>query len=193
MVKSKSNCSCRIELKINYTVGWLYHINRTNTVRYVLGTEGHYPLICFGVNPSTAEPDNLDPTLKSVDRIARNQGFDSWIMLNLYPQRSTNPRDLHSSCDQALHRTNLKHIENVMILYPPVIWAAWGTLIRTRPYLIDCLIDFYKLSNNFDCDWVTFGQESKDGHPHHPLYLRNDEKMKEFDIEGYLKRMKVAK
>jgi hypothetical protein len=65
-------------------MGWLYQNNRTNTVRYVLGTEGHYPLICFGVNPSTAEPDNLDPTLKSVDRIARNQSLIFFLFVGLH-------------------------------------------------------------------------------------------------------------
>ena len=38
--------------------------------RYILGTAGKKPLITIGINPSTAEPDNLDNTLKSVERIA---------------------------------------------------------------------------------------------------------------------------
>ncbi len=31
--------------------------------------------------------------------------------------------------------------------------------------------------------------KNNDGHPHHPLYLRKDAEMKEFDIERYLKKM----
>jgi hypothetical protein len=170
-------------------MGWLYHINLTNTARFALGTAGHFPLICLGLNPSWAEPDNLDPTTKSVERIAQHQNYNSWVMINLYPQRAIYPKDLHLRCDQSLHRTNLKHIENILILYPPVIWAAWGTLIRIRPYLLDCLRDIYELSKNYDCDWITFGQLSKDGHPHHPLYLSKDSEMNEFDIEGYWKKM----
>mgnify|MGYP007025192133 CR=1 FL=1 len=38
--------------------------------RYLLGTRGSRPLLCLGVNPSTAVPGDLDNTLKSVERIA---------------------------------------------------------------------------------------------------------------------------
>ena len=170
-------------------MSWLYHINRTNTARFALGIGGHFPLIFLGLNPSTAEPDNLDPTLKSVERIAIQNDFNCWVAINLYPQRATNPCDLHSGFDPALHQKNLKHIENVLIFDEPVIWAAWGTQIIVRPYLLDCLRDIYELSKNYDCLWVTIGDLSKDGHPHHPLYLKKDAEMKEFDIEGYLKKL----
>jgi hypothetical protein len=167
-------------------MGWLYHINRTNTARFALGTEGHFPLIFLGLNPSTAEPMNLDQTLKSVERIAEFHDFQTWVAINLYPQRATHPNDLHSSCDQALHRTNLKHIENILIFGEPVIWAAWGTKITIRPYLQDSIRDIFELSKKYNCLWVTIGDLSKDGHPHHPLYLKKDAEMKEFDIEKYL-------
>jgi hypothetical protein len=49
---------------------WLYENNEDNTVRYILGTKGKKPLLCFGINPSTAEPEKLDNTLKSVERVA---------------------------------------------------------------------------------------------------------------------------
>jgi hypothetical protein len=170
-------------------MGWLYHINRTNSVRFALGTEGHFPLIFLGLNPSTAEPLNLDPTLKSVEGIAQFHDFQTWVALNLYPQRATDPKILHESCDLKLHRQNLKHIENVFIFDEPVIWAAWGTKITIRPYLLDCLRDIYELSKKYDCLWVSIGDLSKDGHPHHPLYLRKDAEMKEFDVELYLEKM----
>ena len=34
--------------------------------------------------------------------------------------------------------------------------------------------------------WLCAGKCSAKGHPHHPLYLRKDEKTRDFDIEGYL-------
>ncbi len=45
---------------------WLYVPDFYTEYRYILGTRGKNPLICIGINPSTAEPDNLDNTLKSV-------------------------------------------------------------------------------------------------------------------------------
>ena len=49
---------------------WLYVPNSYSEYRYILGSRGKKPLICIGINPSTAAPDALDPTLQSVNRIA---------------------------------------------------------------------------------------------------------------------------
>ncbi len=76
-------------MALNYDKSkWIYEADASNNIRYVLGTKGSKTLICFGVNPSTATPDNLDNTLKSVERIISLNQYDSWIMLNLYPQRN---------------------------------------------------------------------------------------------------------
>ena len=87
---------------------WLYAPNFYSEYRYILGTRGNHPLICIGINPSTAEPDNLDNTLKSVERIAHGNGFDSFIMFNVYAQRATSPDDMERSCNVQLHEENLK-------------------------------------------------------------------------------------
>ena len=59
---------------------WLYVPNTYSEYRYILGTRGQKPLICVGINPSTAAPDALDPTLQSAQRIALNNGYDSFLM-----------------------------------------------------------------------------------------------------------------
>ena len=61
---------------------WLYVPNRYDEYRYILGTRGKRPVICVGINPSTAAPNDLDPTLKSAERIARANGYDSFLMFN---------------------------------------------------------------------------------------------------------------
>ena len=66
---------------------WLYVPNQYTEYRYILGTRGQKPLICVGINPSTAAPDALDNTLKSVERIALYNGYDSFLMFNVYAQR----------------------------------------------------------------------------------------------------------
>ena len=73
---------------------WLYAPNFYSEYRYILGTRGKNPLICGGINPSTAKPDALDNTLKSVQRIADGNGFDSFLMFNVYAQRATRPDDM---------------------------------------------------------------------------------------------------
>ena len=169
---------------------WLYVPDFYTEYRYILGTRGQNPLICIGVNPSTAAPDDLDNTLKSVSRIAAGNGFDSWIMFNVYAQRATRPEDMDRELNQALHRANMAAFEyilqNVAKGLRPAVWAAWGTIIEKRPYLPGCVRDMVALGRRYNARWLCAGKRSAKGHPHHPLYLRKDEKTVDFDVEQYL-------
>ena len=166
---------------------WLYAPNFYSEYRYILGTRGKNPLICIGINPSTAEPDNLDNTLKSVERIALGNGFDSFIMFNVYAQRATNPDAMEKTYNPLLHRENLEAFRYVLsISEKPAIWAAWGAIIEKRRYLPDCVRDMVAAGQEYGATWHCAGAITKKGHPHHPLYLRKDEKLKPFDISAYL-------
>ena len=166
---------------------WLYAPNFYSEYRYILGTRGKNPLICIGINPSTAQPGDLDNTLKSVERIALGNGFDSFIMFNVYAQRATDPDAMEHSCNLALHRENLEAFRYVLsISDSPAVWAAWGTIIEKRDYLPQCLRDMLAVGEELGAAWYCAGKVSKKGHPHHPLYLRKDEKLKPFDVKGYL-------
>ena len=166
---------------------WLFAPNFYSEYRYILGTRGTKPLICIGINPSTAQPGALDNTLKSVERIALGNGFDSFIMFNVYAQRATKPDDMERSCNLRLHRENMEAFRYALsISEKPAVWAAWGAIIEKRPYLMDCLKDMVAIGQEYGASWQCAGAISKKGHPHHPLYLRKDEKLKTFDTEAYL-------
>ena len=172
---------------------WLYAPNFYSEYRYILGTRGKNPLICIGINPSSAKPDDLDNTLKSVERIAHGNGFDSFIMFNVYAQRATNPDAMEKTCNHALHRENLEAFRYVLsISKEPTVWAAWGTIIEKRKYLPDCVRDMVELGQELGAKWVCAGKRSKKGHPHHPLYLRKDELIRDFDVESYLASLEEA-
>ena len=163
---------------------WIY---APNFYRYILGTRGKKPLICIGITPSTAQPDRLDNTLKSVERIALGNGFDSFIMFNVYAQRATNPDAMEKICNPLLHRENLEAFRYVLsISDTPAVWAAWGAVIEKRSYLADCLRDMLAVGQEYGAKWYCAGAITKKGHPHHPLYLKKDEKLKPFDISAYL-------
>ena len=166
---------------------WLYVPNFYSEYRYILGTRGKNPLICVGINPSTAKPDDLDNTLKSVQRIADGNGFDSFLMFNVYAQRATRPDDMEKKCNLLLHEENMKAWRYLLsISEKPAVWAAWGAIIEKRSYLPECVADMLRISREYDAEWFCAGAISKRGHPHHPLYLRKDEKLKPFDTEAYL-------
>ena len=168
---------------------WLYVPNSYSEYRYILGTRGKNPLICIGINPSTAAPDALDPTLKSVERIAHANGYDSSLMFNGYAQRATRPDDMEKAMNPLLHGENRKAFRYLLSLSPaPAVWAAWGNIIEKRDYLKDCMRDFLEDGKNVGAKWFTAGPLLKSGHPHHPLYLRKDTQLFDFDIEAYLKK-----
>ena len=174
----------------NYDIEkWLYVPNSYSEYRYILGTRGKNPLICIGINPSTAAPDALDPTLKSVERIAHANGYDSFLMFNVYAQRATRPDDMEKAMNPLLHGENRKAFRYILSLSPaPAVWAAWGNIIEKRDYLKDCMRDFLEDGKNVGAKWFTAGPLLKSGHPHHPLYLRKDTRLLDFDIEAYLNK-----
>ena len=169
---------------------WLYVPDFYTEYRYILGTRGKNPLICIGVNPSTAEPGALDNTLKSVSRIAAANGYDSWIMFNVYAQRATRPDDMDRERNERLHRENMRAFDYVLSRVEkgvqPSVWAAWGAVIEKRPYLPGCVRDMVSLGQEYGARWLCAGKRSVKGHPHHPLYLKKDEKTCPFDVEEYL-------
>ena len=172
-------------------MNWIYEHTENNTARFVLGTVGKKPLICFGINPSTAEPDNLDPTLVRVQKYAKQNYFDSWIMLNIYPQRATIPNDIHFEVDNDLHKQNIEHIMQILKRKHLTLWAAWGGAISTRAYFMKCLTDIAKIAEKNECNWVSVG-ETCDGHPYHPLTRKKGFKLYStpliaFDMRKYIR------
>ena len=173
---------------------WIYIPDFYTEYRYILGTRGKNPLICIGINPSTAEPDNLDNTLKSVQRIAGGNGFDSFIMFNVYAQRATRPDDMDKELNQELHRANMEAFRHILMNVgegvKPAVWAAWGTIIEKRPYLPGCVKEMVNIGEEYGARWLCAGKCSVKGHPHHPLYLRKDEATRDFDVLTYLEGLK---
>ena len=168
---------------------WLYVPDHYSEYRYILGTRGQHPLVCIGINPSTAVPDRLDNTLKSAERIALHNGYDSFVMFNVYAQRATDPDDMERELNPVLHRENMKAFSWLLSQFPspPDLWAAWGAIIEKRPYLPGCVLDMAAIGQGLGARWFTAGPRSKAGHPHHPLYLKKDSPLDPFtDLTDYL-------
>jgi len=166
---------------------WTFTHNENDTVRYTLGKIGKKNLICIGINPSTATPSKLDNTVSRVSKIADKNGYDGWLMLNVYPQRDTYPTNIHLKNERSIIEANNQEITKVLSKYNfKDIWAAWGTEIGRRPFLYDCLKE---LSQCFDesFNWLHYGNLTKFGHPQHPSRMSYSEKLNTFDIINYLK------
>lgn len=170
-------------------MNWIYEKTPDNSSRFVLGEPGENNLVCIGVNPSTATPELLDNTLRTVKKLSKQHGFDGWIMMNLYPQRSTDPNGMHMEINQDLHLENLRHFQEIFESGNKTVWAAWGAVIEKRRYLTDCMKDITELAERYSVNWHSIGARSKAGHPHHPLYLKHSMPMEPFNMQDYLKTL----
>ena len=181
--------------------GWLYEYEETaesqiingyevTGVRYVLGekfdTSYKKVLICIGINPSTAM------TLKRVQKYAKNNGeYGEWYMLNVYPQRATNPNEMDIEPDMEIHRNNLTAIKNLLSeIKEADVWCAWGNIIGKRKYLynlllgntekgIDGIISLFNKNYHFKA----YGSTAK-GCPKHPLVISHNDKLKDLAEVG---------
>ena len=164
---------------------WLWETSPDRNARFVLGTVGVNRLVCIGVNPSTAAPNRLDRTVTRVSQFAERAGHDSWVMLNLYPQISTDPVGLHWEPDPALTTENERHIAEQIDGRSLTVMAAWGVLVASRPHLGNHVRTIAALPALATVTWTSLGTPTKAGHPRHPLYVSGNTALKPFDTGSY--------
>ncbi len=166
----------------------LYEIRPDNLSRFTLGTIGEKTLFVIGLNPSTADDKIPDLTIKKIMTFAEQAGFDSFIMFNLYAQRTPYPEKIHNKIDKSLHKENIEKIVNILSQHlNPTILAGWGQTIKVKPFLIDCLNDIYNSTINQNITWVKIGDLTVSKHPRHPSRAAYKLGLTKFDITNYLK------
>ncbi len=132
------------------------------------------PLVIVMLNPSTADAHTDDPTVAKCVRYARRWGAGGLTVLNLFALRSTDPRALYQHPDP-VGPANDQVITEVLGKDRHACVAAWGVhgahLDRGRH-----VADLLRRHGAVHCLKTT-----KDGHPGHPLYLRDNALMVPFD------------
>ena len=178
--------------RLENPAGWVY-LGDDENARYVLGEPKEHNVLVFGVNPSTAKPGNDDPTIRRIRKIIENRkNGHGWIMMNLYPQRTSYPEMLENN--DTLRENNLKVLPWVLKFFSiDVIWCAWGTAIErpSKPFLYKSLGDIYDIvcmRGAGDIPWECYGRLTKEGHPRHPLYTALTEVFYPFDMQAYTAR-----
>ena len=150
--------------------------------RYMLGKKGKNTLICIGANPSVASGSECDTTMNNLCSILQNNGYDGFVMLNLYLLIATNPDEL-ADFDEKIHAKNSAKIKAVLAEYKNSdILLCYGVVLKKRKYLQKCLDDILSLcsSRNIKClDAIT-----KDGYPPHPSRKSNKIKIIDFKIKN---------
>jgi hypothetical protein len=115
-----------------------------------------------GLNPSTADKDDDDPTTVREVQFTSDMGYCRYVKVNLFAYRATDPKTLRTVKDPIGPRTDT-FISNLAARAKKVVcaWGAGGNYLGRNNAVRELIknVDYYALS-------VT-----KDGEPGHPLYL----------------------
>lgn len=164
----------------------IYNATDDESSRFIIKTRGSKPLIFLGLNPSTANKEDSDATINKIEEYANINGFDSIVIINLYPFRSTNPNDLPKQKDASIYNKNLSEIENIINkVNAQVILIACGTNIKQREYLLSSFLEIHNYIKSKQIKWISIGL-TKEGYPRHPS-RGSYRKLEDFCIEGFLK------
>lgn len=151
--------------------------------RYVLGREwrpGLPLLTVIMLNPSTADAELDDPTIRRCRGFATREGFGGMLVLNLYGLRATDPRELWRVPNSAaVGPENDEYLDRYLHAAArsrqPVL-AAWGA--HARPHRVEHVV---RRVGARDVMWRCLGV-TKSGAPKHPLYLPKDAEFDPWDL-----------
>jgi len=156
--------------------------------RYILGTQGNKTLLVMGINPSKATNLKSDSTITRIKFFCEINNYDSFLMINVYPFRSTDPNKLPLVSDDKLHNKNRCTILDNIIKYKfRDLLCCWGDNISIRPYLKIYLFDIYSLINPKLKNIFCLGDLTIDGNPRHPGRLSYKTNFNRFIFNSYVK------
>jgi hypothetical protein len=145
--------------------------------RYRLGRMwGDGPKVCFiGLNPSTADAEKDDPTVRRWSNFARAWGYDGFYAVNLFPFRSSSPAECrrwvegpgdnlgHTRSRLHAMESNLDRIRMVLEETDLVV-ACWGAGNWDPEWAEEILSRIKILGHDVSVFGLTAG-----GHPIHPM------------------------
>lgn len=162
-------------------------ISKCGTYRYELRRKiGDSLKECLFImcNPSTADANQDDPTIRRCIRFAQSWGCGELIVVNLFAYRVTKPDELLKVTDPVgpENHTYVTRVADEVLNkygpYPPgpgIIVCAWGTMGNFMDQGETVMGWLERKDKPLYCLGIT-----KDGNPKHPLYLKSDANLVEY-------------
>lgn len=126
------------------------------------------PLVMFiGLNPSTANEDENDPTIRSVERISKHNGYGGFYMMNCWAYVSTDPEKLRDQrWNEGVCQWNDDTLTVTKSKCKDVVFA-WGSFPIVKETGRDKeLIEMFPNAKALHIN--------KNGSPKHPLYCKTE-------------------
>lgn len=130
------------------------------------------PLVMFiGLNPSTSNETEPDPTIKSVTRIAKHNGYGGFYMMNCWAYVATKPE--HLIINEVPEEWNNEMLFQTACFCNDVVFA-WGNFDIVKRLGRDKeLKKMFPLAKALHIN--------KNGSPKHPLYCKSDTTLIKFN------------
>ena len=142
------------------------NISKDKIYRYTLSRtwDSTKPTVLFiGLNPSIADENIDDPTITRCINFAKDWGYGTLLMANLFAFRSTYPKEIYL-IDDPIGKDNDYYLLEC-VKQSDLIIACWGnngTYMDREKIIKELVPNLYCL------------QKNKNGTPHHPLRLPRD-------------------
>lgn len=136
---------------------------RYSLCREVAPLHGEGRVAFVMLNPSTADAQRDDPTLRRCIGFARDWGFRDLVVLNLYAFRATDPHQL-SAVARPVGPRNLEIVSDWLDRVEAVV-CAWGAHVERME--VSPVLGLLSGQRGLWCLGTT-----KKGHPRHPLYVK---------------------
>ena len=134
------------------------------------------PRVCWVMlNPSTADADRDDPTIRKCIHFSRAWGFGSLTVVNLFARRATMPVELYRM-PKVVGPNNDGHIQTAADLAHTIV-AAWGG----RGGYLNRDATVTRLLRKSRTPVKSLGL-TDGGRPRHPLYVRNSVEPVDFPL-----------
>lgn len=120
------------------------------------------------VNPSTADSEQDDATIRKVRGFAQRHGYSRLIVGNLFAYRATDIRNLKGiSFGDAVGPDNNFHLHQIIGDADRIV-VAWGPVAKVPKPFRNRWQQIVKLANGWGKPLYCIGT-ANDGHPRHPL------------------------
>ena len=153
--------------------------------------KGHKNLLCVGVNPKSKciNDNNID----IIERIATENGFDGWFIVNLYPKIEISVSLLEIEVDEKIFWENLNGIETVIHKNQfefKTVWLHWGKEINSfnHIYLKQSAYYLFEKFEKYNLEYVSIGEDINEN-PLIPSITTNN-KFQKFDYKRYAYKIK---
>lgn len=133
-------------------------------------------LIFVMLNPSTADAEVDDPTIRRCLGFTERLGFSAMEVVNLYAYRATNPKELLTAEDPIGPENKFFLDEALLEIskeWGSKMICAWGNNASKER-----VAEFLGDVKSFGIDIYRLGDLTAKGMPRHPLYLKGDTPLK---------------